>query len=155
MTYIVKQNYSLTVTGSKQLTVNKNMTHTIGGELHSTINGLAEVTACKSVNLKIGDALSLNVSDDIIASSLSGNIQLVTQGRFPLFDANNNVTGEGYNNLGTRGNIKIVSTLGNIGVYTVENTKIGTLNKPYACVPWNPSFLRQLRIVAQIFNNLR
>ena len=64
-------------------------------------------------------------------------------------DMTGKITGTGYKNLGNRGNIKLTSTFGNIGLFTVENKELADLEKDTVCVAWNPSYLNQMAKISE------
>ena len=57
------------------------------------------------------------------------------------------MTGPGYANIGTKGNIKITSTFGNIGINTVKNEALFNFDKDYICMAWNPGYLNNLAAI--------
>jgi hypothetical protein len=61
-----------------------------------------------------------------------------------------NLTQTGYNNIGTTGNIRIVSTFGNIALKTIEDKSVADFNKEYTCVPWNPGYLQYMSVLSKI-----
>lgn len=89
--------------------------------------------------------------DNISIITAQGNIDLKTEGRFQLMK-NGQVTPVGYNNIGTRGNIRITSTFGNIGITTVQNKQFADFEKQYVCVPWNPSYLKYMSFISPFIN---
>lgn len=99
--------------------------------------------------VQFGGSISCTATDSISLSSENGNIDIATLGKFQLVDENNNITANGYNNIGTCGNINIRSTFGNIGINTVQNKLLADFEKQYVCAPWNPSFLKQLALITQ------
>lgn len=100
------------------------------------LHGQFNIGAEQNINIQATEILNL--------ISTHNNINIMTKGLFDITDASGNVTSNGYNNIGNKGNIIIRSTFGNIGIETVEDIQRANLQKPYVCVPWNPSFINEV-----------
>jgi len=130
------------IVGSENKSIGENKQLRIGGDCEEYITGYK-----KSI---IGKNLIINVNDDIEQISKRGSITILTQGQFEIFNEQGVISAEGYNNLGTKGNIIIKSTFGNIGITTVENKQIANLEKECCVIPWNPSYLKALTLISQL-----
>ena len=130
------------IVGSEDKSIGKNKQLRVGGDCDEYITGYK-----KSV---IGGNLTINVNDDIEQISKRGSITILTQGQFEIFNEQGVISAEGYNNLGTKGNIIIKSTFGNIGITTVENKQIADLEKECCIIPWNPSYLKAVTLISQL-----
>jgi hypothetical protein len=125
----IQKNHNVTIGGNfinfiagfSDWKINDNESKEIHGDFSVNIMGNSIYNIVKSWKSIVGEKYTLNTNDHIIFDTLSGNINLTTQGKFEIADAEGNITGVGYKNLGTRGNISLKSTFGNIGLFTVEN----------------------------------
>ena len=93
----------------------------------------------------------IEVDNELSLKSRKGNIILKTEGDFDLLE-NDGITEKGFQNLGKRGNIQIISTFGNINLQCVEDSSKANFHNRTTIVPWNPGFLAE--IAAQANNPL-
>lgn len=140
-TKVVGGGLNYKIVGSENKSIGEDQTIRIGG--NSSIN----VTGNKT--LVVGENYIINANENIEEISKRGNITIITQGEFEILDENGNITANGYNNLGTKGNITINSTFGNIGINTIENKYLADLEKENWVIPWNPGYLKSLALISQ------
>mgnify|MGYP003302406291 CR=1 FL=1 len=160
----VEGNYDKTVTDNHSVKIGNNFEKIIGTNSTWKINGSesreilgdktvfaageASYNIIKSWNNVVGAKYSLQANDNITATTTSGNIELKTLGKYEIMK-DGYITGTGYKNLGNRGNIKLTSTFGNIGLFTEENKEWADLETDTTCVAWNPSYLNQMGLLSQ------
>lgn len=118
----------------------------IGRNKIETVRGNYEFVAGGEYNLK--------ANENVEVTSKNGNIDLKTLGLFELMGTDGNITPAGYSNIGTRGNINLTSTFGNIGINTVENELVADFKKEYTCIAWNPMYLKQMALLSNILPDL-
>lgn len=147
---IIGNNYTKIVNGSLKYNIIGGESKSIGEDQEVNIGGNSSITITGEKKLLIGKNYTINVNDDIEQLSLRGNISLKTVGKFEIFDENGNISNEGYANLGTKGNITITSTFGNIGINTIEDKKLADLEQETFIIPWNPSYLDQVALLATL-----
>ncbi len=129
------------VIGNEEHTINGALSYTIGDKSNWIIAGEYTIVNDGQFSLKSTESISL--------TSRKGNIDLYTQGEFEIADGSGNITGTGYKNLGTLGNIRLKSTFGNISLKTIENKQLVDLEQEYTCIAWNPSYLNQMGIISK------
>lgn len=87
------------------------------GDVDKQVFGNVNIKVTESVKDIIGKLWTVNTGDNIYISTEAGNIDLITLGRFEICKDNVSpikMSAIGYSNIGTRGNINIRSTFGNI-----------------------------------------
>lgn len=170
---IIHQNRNLTILGDDAYTVLGKSTHDItmdysvtaksdvyyktGGNEEKSIAGTSKVLIDKDSSTWCGENCYLHVQNDYFINVMNdykimshrGNISIQTLGDFEVLNNDGNISADGYNNLGTKGNIVLKSTLGNIGLETVPSEFVN-FDIEDVCIPWNPSYLNQMQILANI-----
>jgi hypothetical protein len=158
--------FSESVWGNTNIDYLGNYTEYIGEDCTTEIAGSRALDIIKSSNVFIGEDSTISVggdltqtgnksfintfNNDISFTAVSGNIDLKTEGKAEKLDVLGNITQTGYNNIGTTGNIRIVSTFGNIALNTIEDISVADFNKEYTCVPWNPGYLQYMSVLSKI-----
>lgn len=143
---VIQGNFSQSIMGKTFVSV---------GESYSL--GIGEywnVTALGQTEFNLGENCYFNVEDNIELTSTRGNIALKTDGKFEITDPEGNITEEGYKNLGTKGNITLISTFGNIGINTIESKAWADLEQETCVIPWNPSYLNKLAYLSNILGDV-
>ena len=151
VTKTFSKNYNIEIGGSKIQTIFKNYKCDIKENFNVTISGEYTVNCENKIDFYGKSTFNLQAVDNINISTTQGNIQLKTEGMFQLMK-NGQVTPVGYNNIGNKGNIRITSTFGNIGITTVQNEAFADFKRAYVCVPWNPSYLKYMSFITAFFN---
>lgn len=146
-TVVINGEYKKTVNKSATYEITANETKTIKGEKFLTVSKNNHANLISNSFTIIGGIGSVHANNHLEFISKTGNIDLKTLGLF-IADNDGNITPDGYANLGRAGNIRLTSTFGNIGINTIENPSIIDLDKDYTCIAWNPSYLKQLNIIA-------
>ena len=129
------------IIGNEEKILMGSYTAHLGGDISIDVKGNTNFIAGGWVNAKIVNNIGI--------TSSKGNIDIKTNGEFELLK-DGNITAEGYNNIGTKGNIRITSTFGNIGIKTIENKELVDFEQEYTCIPWNPSYLKQMSLLSVI-----
>ena len=142
-TQIVNGTLKSDVGGSMAVSVAKNYSLAVGEDFVQKVLGNGNSSTQGSFVFDVGDRLDLSVDENIEVHSKKGNIAIQTDGEFELMDGKI-LTSEGYRNLGTKGNITIKSTFGNIGMTCVENSALADFGQETVVAAWNPSFLTKL-----------
>jgi hypothetical protein len=165
-TETIQQDFSQNILGRRTEKTGQNTDQFYGGDVETTIQK-GEVkrvlesaqyfvgqdktlTVVGKIFATVGNTCEYNVNDNIAWVTKTGNIDLTTLGEFEIVDGNGNITANGYKNIGTRGNIRLTSTFGNIGLKTKEDKSLADLEKEFCCVAWNPGYLKQMGLIAQI-----
>lgn len=128
-------------------------TKTVWGNKTLQIFDSAKTEIWNSYTCIVGTRHDLLVTDDIYIDSAKGNIDLITEGQFEIFDQLSDppvITAAGYNNIGTKGNIKLTSTFGNIGLQTIENKTWADFEQKQVVIPWNPSYLKYVGLISKL-----
>ena len=166
-------NYTITCQQEYKFNAGRNAIYNIGGDTTTLIGGIfkskvigaEEKILMGGYTTHIGGDLSIDVrgNTDFICGghtniktvenakliSQKGNIDITTNGEFELLSGGN-ITPNGYKNIGTKGNIRITSTFGNIGIKTIENKYLADFEQEYTCIAWNPSYLKQMSILSNL-----
>lgn len=116
----IGHNFTNFIGGISEWKINDSEKKDIHGDLSVTVAGTTSYNITKAWNNIVGENFSLNANDHVTIDTTSGNINLTTHGKFEIMK-DGNITGPGYKNLGNRGNIKLTSTFGNIGLFTKED----------------------------------
>lgn len=157
----VGKNYERLILGDCTYTVQGNDTRDDYQDCKVTIAGNTDVIIGKNTAILIGNEdenkagnATVNVAHDILLQSVNGNIDVNTLGKFELLNGDGTITANGYNNIGTKGNIKITSTLGNIALQTVNDVESNpNLTDASVVIPWNPVFLSNVSLISLIFSD--
>ena len=144
VTHMYNGNYKIKVNGNTDEITRNDKIVEVGNGVHVNVGD--------NVNTIIGGHLSVNVDTHIDLDSKgnfemhskSGNIILKTDGEFELMDGKK-ITCEGFKNLGTKGNIQIISTFGNINIQCIKNENLANFLQRATVIPWNPDFVRQIK----------
>ena len=129
------------IIGNEEKILMGSYTAHIGGDTAIDIGG--------NSNYIVGGNYNCKVVENIALISQKGNIDLTTDGEFELLSGGS-ITPIGYKNIGTKGNIRLTSTFGNIGIKTIENKELADFEKEFVCIAWNPSYLKQMAILSTI-----
>lgn len=124
---------------------------TINGEKNEMVNENYNLTVLGSYNWTIDNGFELTAVNDISFLSQEGNINLKTAGNFELLK-NGMMTGKGYQNLGTKGNIQLISTFGNINLQCIEDITKADFHEKTVIIPWNPSFLTKISSMSSMYS---
>lgn len=146
----IGNNYKKTVGGNVTYKIVGGEDKSIGEDKQLRVGGNSLDYITKDKKIIVGGKYTLNVNENIENISKRGNITILTQGEFEIFGENGSISAEGYNNLGTKGNIIIKSTFGNIGINTIENKTLADFEKETCVIPWNPSYLKSMAMVSQL-----
>lgn len=170
---VIHANRNLTVMGNDNYTILGFATHDITmdytfnaknnayykilGDENKVIAGNSEILIQKDQTINYGNNCYTNVRNDYILTvtceckilSKTGNIYIKTLGDFQVLNDNGNISADGYNNLGKKGNIILTSTLGNIGLETVPSDYVD-FSIEDVCIPWNPSYLNKMQVLSNI-----
>jgi hypothetical protein len=120
--------YSFNVKGNYSKTITKNKTEEVFGNVETVVFGWIQHTADENISF----------------ITKKGNFTVKTEGLFELFDEKNNITSDGFVNLGNRGNIQFISTFGNINLQCIKNDNVANFAKESVVIPWNPGFLAEI-----------
>jgi len=151
------------------LMYNSNLKQRIDGNEHKIIRNSKitevgdnyNVDVVKDASVMAGGHMTLNseahidlvMKDNFEVHSKTGNIILKTEGEFELMK-DGQVTAAGFNNMGTRGNIQIVSTFGNINMECVKNDNLANFERKMTVIPWNPEFVRKVNETVKGFSTM-
>ena len=157
VTFKVGYTYSLFTGSHCNFTITQNFNTNVMKDYVLNIIGGADVDVAKNVTVDIGrwnetqtGKLQITTSNDTQILSKQGSISLQTLGQFDLLNDTGAITSDGYKNLGTKGNIKLVSHMGNIGLETVGDKRF---EKECMVIPWNPVFLNNLQLISMIISD--
>lgn len=138
----VGKNYSEIIKMSKSSDVIKSSSLNIGTD-YKQIIGNDKFVSCEG-------AYDCLVGESIKTISYRGNITLETKGDFELMKEGK-ITQKGFNNIGTKGNIQVISTFGNINLQCKKDESKALFNKKSVVIPWNPGFVAEMEKVAALY----
>lgn len=155
---IVDGDVTFTFNSAYKLTVGKNYTETVELNKNVDIFGSKNLNIYDSYNeilannkfISAEGFYDLLVGESITTKSSRGNILLETEGNFEL-TKEGKITPVGFTNIGTKGNIQIISTFGNINLQCKKDDSKAQFNKKCITLPWNPSFVTQLEKMTALY----
>lgn len=153
----VKNSYTLYTGRDCNFSTTENFFTNIIGNFNLNIGKTTDIDIGKNCYMDIGlrgqsngGLLEIKAVNNVDIASVQGNIVLRTLGQFELLNSQKCITSEGYKNIGTKGNISLISNMGNIDIETVGNKDF---EKTDVVIPWNPVFLGNLQIISQIIKD--
>lgn len=155
---MVDGDVTFTFNSEYKLTVGKNYSETVKLSKSADIFGSKNLNIYESYNEIIANNkfisaegfYDLLIGESITTKSYRGNILLETEGDFEL-TKEGKITPVGFTNIGTKGNIQIISTFGNINLQCKKDDSKAQFNKKSVTIPWNPSFVTQLEKMAILY----
>ena len=155
---MVDGDVTFTFNSEYKLTVGKNYTETVELNKNADIFGSKNLNIYDSYNEIVANNkfissegfYDLLVGESITTKSSRGNILLETEGNFEL-TKEGKITPVGFTNIGTKGNIQLISTFGNINLQCKKDDSKAQFNKKCITIPWNPSFVTQLEKLALLY----
>ena len=157
LTFTVKNDVNYIFHSSYEIVVHQNFTEMIGtisqngyklinikGKKDETIGEYYDLKIIGgNFNIEVKNDLDIKTAENISLLSYSGNILLKTNGDFELLN-NETMSVQGFNNLGKKGNIQLISTFGNINLQCIEDQTKADFHEKTVVVPWNPSFVTEM-----------
>ena len=144
VTHMYNGNYKIKINGNDDEIVRNDKIVDIGNGLHMNVIDNANMVIGGHLAVNVDTHIDLDIKDNFEIHSKTGNIVLKTDGDFELMK-NGAITAEGFKNLGTRGNIQLISTFGNVNIQCIKNDAIANFNTRMTVIPWNPDFVREIK----------
>lgn len=138
----VGKNYEELIKMSRTSDILENHSISVGGNYKNLVGGNILISAEGSCDTLIGESIQ-NIS-------YRGNITLETKGDFEL-TKDGQITPKGFNNIGTKGNIQVISTFGNINIECKKDDSKAQFNKKHVIIPWNPGFVAEMEKIATMY----
>ena len=138
------QKFDLTVGGKTNEIYGDDRTIDIMGNYTKTIKKNSTEDVIGNIEITTFGHYECVVNDNITFITKKGNWTVRTEGLFELFDSEDNLTVDGYKNLGNKGNIEFISTFGNINLQCIKNDDVANFSKKSVVIPWNPGFLAEI-----------
>lgn len=144
VTHMYNGNYKAKVNGNYDEVIRNDKIVDIGNGLHMNVVDDVNLIVGGHLVANVDEHVDLDMKDNFEIHSKTGNIILKTDGEFELMDGKT-ITSEGFKNLGTRGNIQLISTFGNINIQCVKNDMLANFGVRSTVIPWNPDFVREIQ----------
>ena len=137
-------NYKIKVGGnSDEITAHDKIVEVGNGTNFTIVNDIQLIVG-GSFKMNSDSSMTFDSNENVSIHSKSGNIMIKTDGDFELTDENGVITCEGFKNLGTKGNIQLISTFGNINLQCIKNDNLAKFSDKATVIPWNPDFVRHI-----------
>lgn len=135
LTQKISKNTNQTYQGYRNESVFEDLTLSVEGKYDGKI--------VKGITFVSYDEIDYTSTEYISFVTKKGNITLKTNGEFELME-DGCITSDGFNNIGTRGNIQFISTFGNINMQCIKNDDLADFCEKTVVIPWNPGFLAEI-----------